>query len=97
MKSFFRPQLFSFIVLLCLSVRAENLDTAAIEKITGVKGVLNTNEGVFKITSPRNDVKISVDGWTIRRSWGWLRGRRSRNKKWMMSWSWATRFCFRTR
>ena len=65
MKFFPRLQLFSFFILLGASVRAENLDTAAIEKITGVKGVLNTNEGVFKITSPRNDVKISVDGWTM--------------------------------
>ena len=41
------------------------LDTTKIEQLTGVKGVLNTNEGVFKITSPRTDVKISVDGWPM--------------------------------
>jgi len=41
------------------------LDFAKIEQLTGVKGTLNTNEGVFKVTAPRNDVKIAVDGWTM--------------------------------
>jgi hypothetical protein len=45
--------------------RAEKLNTAGIEQITGLKGALNTNEGVFKVTAPRNDVKITVDGWTM--------------------------------
>jgi hypothetical protein len=44
---------------------AQGLDTGTIERITGVKGTLNTNEGVFKITAARNDVKVSVDGWTM--------------------------------
>ena len=51
--------------LLATSAQAETLDTARIEQIIGLKGALNTNEGVFKVTSPRNDVKISVDGWTM--------------------------------
>ena len=41
------------------------LDNNRIEQIIGVKGALNTNEGVFKVTAPRNDVKVSVDGWTM--------------------------------
>lgn len=41
------------------------LDTEKIESVIGIKGVLNTNENVFKITVPRNDVKVSVDGWTM--------------------------------
>jgi hypothetical protein len=41
------------------------LDTAKIEKITGLKGKLNEKEGVYKVTFPRNDVKIVVDGWTM--------------------------------
>ena len=45
--------------------RAEHLDTGKIENIIGLKGALNTNEGVFKVTAPRNDVKVSVDGMTI--------------------------------
>ena len=51
--------------LFAASAQAETLDTAKIEQIIGVKGALNTNEGVFKVTSPRNDVKVSVDGWTM--------------------------------
>jgi hypothetical protein len=41
------------------------LDTAKIDQITGLKGKLNEKEGVYKITSPRSDVKIAVDGWTM--------------------------------
>ena len=48
--------------LLSLSASAA-LDTNRIEQITGLKGTWNAAEGVFKVTSPRNDVKVSVDGW----------------------------------
>jgi phosphotransferase system IIB component len=41
------------------------LDTNRIEQIIGIKGAFNTNEGVFKVTTPRTDVKISVDGWAM--------------------------------
>jgi hypothetical protein len=41
------------------------LDTAKIEEITKLKGAYIEAEGVFKVTSPRSDVKISVDGWTM--------------------------------
>src|SRR5215208_5968842 len=41
------------------------LDTAKIETSTGLKGTLNEAEGVFKVSSPRTDVKISVDGWQM--------------------------------
>lgn len=41
------------------------LDTARIEAITGLKGSFNEREGVFKVTSPRKDVPIKVDGWTM--------------------------------
>src|SRR5213595_886697 len=41
------------------------LDTNQIEKITGIKGVWSATEGVFKVTVPRNDVKIVVDGWMM--------------------------------
>ncbi len=47
------------------AARAGQLDSAKIEQITGLKGTFNTNEGVFKITAPRNDVTIAVDGWTM--------------------------------
>src|SRR5213596_1943707 len=41
------------------------LDTNRVEQITGVKGAWSAAEGVFKITAPRSDVKIAVDGWTM--------------------------------
>jgi phosphotransferase system IIB component len=53
-----------FAALAC-TVSAAALDTNKIEQITGVKGTFNKEEGVFKVTVPRNDVKISVDGWTM--------------------------------
>src|SRR6266700_6240748 len=41
------------------------LDTAKIDNLTGLKGKLNEKEGVYKVTSPRSDVKVVVDGWTM--------------------------------
>jgi Domain of Unknown Function (DUF1259) len=42
-----------------------DLDTARIDQLTGLKGKVNEKEGVYKVTLPRNDVKIVVDGWTM--------------------------------
>jgi hypothetical protein len=44
------------------SVKAQ-LDTAVIEKITGLKG--KSNNGEYKITVPQNDLNIEVDGFRI--------------------------------
>jgi hypothetical protein len=44
---------------------AAALDTAKIDQLTGLKGKLNEKEGVYKVTFPRNDVKVVVDGWTM--------------------------------
>jgi hypothetical protein len=44
---------------------AADLDTARIDELTGLKGKMNEKEGVYKVTLPRNDVKIVVDGWTM--------------------------------
>src|SRR5262249_38301235 len=41
------------------------LDTAKIEQLTGLKGTFNEAEGVFKVSAPRTDGKISVDGWQM--------------------------------
>src|SRR6059058_4651555 len=41
------------------------LDTAKIDQITGLKGKLNEKENAYKVTFPRADVKIVVDGWTM--------------------------------
>ncbi len=41
------------------------LDTARIETLTGLRGNLNQDEAVFKVTSPRSDVPVSVDRWAL--------------------------------
>src|SRR5256712_773340 len=53
-----------FAALLCTSVAA-GLETARIDELTGLKGKLNEKEGVYKVTFPRDDVKVVVDGWTM--------------------------------
>lgn len=40
-------------------------DTARIDQITGLKGKWNDREGVYRVTFPRSDVKVMVDGWTM--------------------------------
>jgi hypothetical protein len=51
--------------LLLVSNLHAALDTAKIESLTGLKGTANEAEGTFKVTAPRADVKISVDGWQM--------------------------------
>src|SRR5437870_13555640 len=41
------------------------LDTAKIDNLTGLKGKMNEKEGVYKVTFPRDDVKVVVDEWTM--------------------------------
>ncbi len=38
------------------------LDTARIEQLTGLKGTLNQQEGVFKVNFPRTDFQATVEG-----------------------------------
>ncbi|HEY4257124.1 MAG TPA: DUF1259 domain-containing protein [Candidatus Udaeobacter sp.] len=53
-----------FATFTCASFAAD-LDTAKIDNLTGLKGKMNEKEGVYKVTFPRNDVKVIVDGWTM--------------------------------
>jgi len=59
----------SSIFVLCFSEctysKEGKLDTALIQSLTGCKGTWNTKEGIFKVTNPRNDVSISVDGFVM--------------------------------
>jgi hypothetical protein len=41
------------------------LDTNRLEQLAGMKGTFNAAEGVFKVTAPRTDVKVAVDGWNM--------------------------------
>src|SRR5437763_3661838 len=47
------------------STVAAELDTARVDQITALKGKMNEKEHVYKVTFPRDDVKVVVDGWTM--------------------------------
>ncbi len=56
------------ILIFCATITAAlaaALDTAKIDEITGLKGKLNEKENAYKVTWPRGDVKVVVDGWTM--------------------------------
>jgi hypothetical protein len=59
----------NFLIGLALSVAVINgasaLDTAKIDNLIGLKGKLNEKEGVYRVSFPRGDVKVAVDGWTM--------------------------------
>ncbi len=63
--------IFSLTLCLCIGLGAHSsasqpaLDTARIEQVIGVKGTLIPNENVFKITKPRTDVNVKVEGWAM--------------------------------
>ena len=63
MKQIFTTAL-ALIAFVYASAAAE-LNTARIDELTGLKGKMNEKEGVYKVTFPRNDVKVVVDGWTM--------------------------------
>ncbi len=58
-----QPALFLLLVFLFQVVLA--METARIEEITGLKGSLDEKAGVFKVTSSRNDIAVTVDGKTL--------------------------------
>jgi len=41
------------------------LDTGTVERVTGLKGSWNEKKGVFKVSQPRADVKVTVDAWAM--------------------------------
>src|SRR6266566_6496425 len=47
------------------AAQSKQLDTAQIDELTGLKGKLNESENVFKVSSPRADLKVSVDKWEM--------------------------------
>ena len=48
-----------------IGIASGSLDIDKIDQVTGLKGKLNDKEGGYKVTFPRDDVKVVVDGWTI--------------------------------
>src|SRR5215207_7688377 len=51
--------------LFAASAGSAALDTAKIDTLTGLKGTWNEAEKVHKVSQPRNDLPIAVDGWTM--------------------------------
>src|SRR5438477_8090419 len=47
------------------AAESKKLDTAQIDELTGLKGKLNEQENVYKVSAPRADLKISVDQWEM--------------------------------
>src|SRR6266481_7069163 len=48
-----------------IGIASGSLATDKIDQVTGLKGKLNEKEGVYKVTFPRDDVKVVVGGWTM--------------------------------
>ena len=63
MKNFFIPA--AILLAIISNAIGASLDTARIEQITGLKGKMNEKEGVYKVTFPRDDVKVVVDRWML--------------------------------
>src|SRR6266568_9228036 len=67
----FRSRCFPLLFAFCISGFAAafgagaKFDTAKIEQITGLKGTFNEAEAVFKVSAPRSDVRVDVDGWQM--------------------------------
>jgi uncharacterized protein DUF1259 len=64
-RHIFRPFLIAFLFVLSVApVFAEEakLNTQKIEELTGLKGQLNEKEGVFKVSFPRKDLDITIQG-----------------------------------
>src|SRR5437867_6412702 len=47
------------------SAQDKKMNTSTIDEITGLKGKLNEQENVYKVSAPRTDLKISVDKWEM--------------------------------
>src|SRR3954469_22327670 len=54
-----------FLLLNFASAQEKKLDTNLIQTLTGLTGKMNAEEGVFKVSAPRNDIKVSVDKWQM--------------------------------
>jgi hypothetical protein len=65
MKKFSAHCLLLLFILSGSFLHASPLDTNRITQIIGLPGAWNASEGVFKISAPRTDLPVSVDGWKM--------------------------------
>ena len=57
---------FASFLIACAACGQDNkLNTGRIDELTGLKGKLNDQEHVYKVSSPRTDIKVSVDQWEM--------------------------------
>src|SRR5215510_6303621 len=57
--------LISGLALVAVACASAALDTKKIDELTKLKGKSNEKENTYKVTFPRDDVKVVVDGWTM--------------------------------
>src|SRR5215472_11011317 len=60
-----KTSLISGLALVAVTCASAALDTKKIDELTGLKGKANQKENTYKVTFPRDDVKVVVDGWTM--------------------------------
>ncbi len=56
---------FTATTAIALPAASAAIDTHRIEQLTGLKGAWSAAEGVFKVTAPRDDLPVTVDGWKL--------------------------------
>lgn len=61
-QEYFMKYVFLVLFLFSPQVFSQDKDTAKIEELTHLKGNLNEKEGVFKVTFPRSDLKVTAAG-----------------------------------
>ncbi len=63
-----KPFLLLFLLVFAVvgvALATEPLDVKRIGEVTGLSGAWNADQSVYKVTAPRNDVPILVDGWKM--------------------------------
>src|SRR5215213_8167594 len=62
-RRFFIQGIVAFAAL--AAANAADLNFARVDELTGLKGKFNEKEGVYRVTFPRADVPIAIDGWKM--------------------------------
>jgi uncharacterized protein DUF1259 len=57
--------LLSLVAATTASATSATLNTERIDQLIGLKGKLNEKEAAYKISFPRDDVPVSIDGWKM--------------------------------
>jgi hypothetical protein len=60
-----KTKILFLLVLTILNAAGAAVDTAQIDQLTGLKGKFNEKGGAYKISFPREDITVLVDGWKI--------------------------------